>query len=175
MVVQFFGHVEVTDVGSGAVETAGNRDGHFAEAKEAVDGFALVEVRSKEEAVELGPPLPEDRRRRGERDPAGIRSMTDPSMMDVGRTVQAVWKLESARIIAGLTRIVHDVGRAEEFAQAAPVSALVQWPETGVPDNPDAWPMTTAKRRAIDDIPRAEHPRGCTAASGRCPHRPNDS
>jgi RNA polymerase sigma factor (sigma-70 family) len=76
--------------------------------------------------------------------------------MDIGRTVQAVWKLESARIIAGLTRIVHDVGRAEEFAQDALVSALEQWPETGVPDNPGAWLMTTAKRRAIDDIRRAE-------------------
>ena len=56
--------------------------------------------------------------------------------MDVGRTVDAVWKLESARIIAGLTRLVHDVGRAEEFAQDALVAALEQWPRTGVPDNP---------------------------------------
>jgi len=76
--------------------------------------------------------------------------------MDVGRTVQAVWKLESARIIAGLTRLVHDVGRAEEFAQDALVAALEQWPRSGVPDNPAAWLMTTAKRRAIDDIRRAE-------------------
>jgi RNA polymerase sigma factor (sigma-70 family) len=75
--------------------------------------------------------------------------------MDVGQTVQAVWKLESARIIAGLTRLVHDVGRAEEFAQDALVAALEQWPATGVPDNPAAWLMTTAKRRAIDDIRRA--------------------
>jgi RNA polymerase sigma factor (sigma-70 family) len=76
--------------------------------------------------------------------------------MDVGRTVQAVWKLESARIIAGLTRLVHDVGRAEEFAQDAVVAALEQWPRSGVPDNPAAWLMTTAKRRAIDDLRRTE-------------------
>jgi RNA polymerase sigma factor (sigma-70 family) len=76
--------------------------------------------------------------------------------MDVGRTVQAVWKLESARIIAGLTRMVHDVGRAEEFAQDALVAALEQWPDSGVPANPGAWLMTTAKRRAIDDIRRTE-------------------
>src|SRR5262245_63645086 len=76
--------------------------------------------------------------------------------MDVGQTVQAVWKLESARIIAGLTRLVHDVGRAEEFAQDALVAALEQWPATGVPDNPAGWLMTTAKRRAIDDIRRAD-------------------
>jgi RNA polymerase sigma factor (sigma-70 family) len=74
---------------------------------------------------------------------------------DVGRTVQAVWKLESARIIAGLTKLVHDVGRAEEFAQDALVAALEQWPRSGVPDNPAAWLMTTARRRAIDDIRRA--------------------
>src|SRR6266540_585820 len=75
--------------------------------------------------------------------------------MDIGQTVQAVWKLESARIIAGLTRLVHDVGRAEEFAQDALLAALEQWPRAGVPDNPAAWLMTTAKRRAIDDIRRA--------------------
>ena len=75
--------------------------------------------------------------------------------LDVGRTVQAVWKLESARIIAGLTKLVHDVGRAEEFAQDALVAALEQWPRSGIPDNPAAWLMTTARRRAIDDIRRA--------------------
>ena len=77
-------------------------------------------------------------------------------MMDIGRTVQAVWKLESARIIAGLTRLVHDVGLAEEFAQDAWVAALEQWPRTGVPDNPGAWLTATARRRAIDSIRRAE-------------------
>ncbi len=82
--------------------------------------------------------------------------MDGVTTVDIGRTVQAVWRLESARIIAGLTQLVRDVGRAEEFAQDAVVAALEQWPATGVPDNPGAWLMTTAKRRAIDDIRRAE-------------------
>lgn len=74
--------------------------------------------------------------------------------MEVPRAVDAIWKLESARIIAGLTRLTHDVGRAEEFAQDALVAALEQWPAAGVPENPGAWLMTTAKRRAIDDLRR---------------------
>src|ERR1700740_296727 len=65
-------------------------------------------------------------------------------------TIDAVWRIESARIIAGLTRIVHDVGLAEELAQDALVAALERWPESGVPDNPGAWLMATAKHRAID-------------------------
>ncbi|MEV8631603.1 sigma-70 family RNA polymerase sigma factor [Streptosporangium sp. NPDC051023] len=77
-------------------------------------------------------------------------------MTDVHRTVDAVWKLESARIIAGLTRLVHDVGLAEELAQDALVSALEQWPESGVPDNPGAWLTAIAKRRAIDRIRRSQ-------------------
>ncbi|GLY66809.1 sigma-70 family RNA polymerase sigma factor [Amycolatopsis taiwanensis] len=77
-------------------------------------------------------------------------------MIDVRRTVDAIWKLESAAIIGGLTRMVHDVGLAEELAQDALVAALEQWPESGVPDNPGAWLMTTAKRRAIDRLRRSE-------------------
>ncbi|MFJ3875988.1 sigma-70 family RNA polymerase sigma factor [Streptomyces sp. NPDC090077] len=77
-------------------------------------------------------------------------------MPDVHRTVDAVWKLESARIIAGLTRMVRDVGLAEELAQDALVAALEQWPVQGVPDNPGAWLTTTAKRRAVDRIRRSE-------------------
>lgn len=77
-------------------------------------------------------------------------------MTDAHRTVDAVWKLESARIIAGLTRLVHDVGLAEEFAQDALVAALEQWPADGVPDNPGAWLMAVAKRRAIDQIRRSQ-------------------
>ncbi|MFF0578203.1 DUF6596 domain-containing protein [Streptosporangium saharense] len=76
-------------------------------------------------------------------------------MTDVHRTVDAVWKLESAKIVAGLTRLVHDVGLAEELAQDALVSALEQWPESGVPDNPGAWLTAVAKRRAVDHIRRA--------------------
>src|SRR5438132_7639921 len=70
------------------------------------------------------------------------------------RVIDAVWRIESARIIAGLTRIVRDVGLAEELAQDALVAALERWPESGIPDNPGAWLMATAKHRAIDNIRR---------------------
>jgi RNA polymerase sigma factor (sigma-70 family) len=73
---------------------------------------------------------------------------------DTHRTIEAVWKIESARVIAGLTRIVHDVGVAEELAQDALVAALEQWPTDGIPDNPGAWLMGTAKHRAIDYLRR---------------------
>lgn len=69
---------------------------------------------------------------------------------DTHRVVESIWRMESARIIAGLTRIVRDVGVAEELAQDALVAALEQWPESGVPDNPGAWLMAAAKHRAID-------------------------
>lgn len=73
---------------------------------------------------------------------------------DIHRTIDAVWRIESARIIAGLARIVRDVGLAEELAQDALVSALEQWPESGLPDNPGAWLMAAAKHRAIDHFRR---------------------
>ncbi|MGS2646776.1 RNA polymerase sigma factor [Streptosporangium sp. G12] len=73
---------------------------------------------------------------------------------DAHRVVEAVWRIESARVIAGLARMVHDVGLAEELAQDALVIALEQWPRTGVPDNPGAWLMLTAKHRAIDLLRR---------------------
>ena len=69
-------------------------------------------------------------------------------------TVEAVWRIESARVIAGLARLVRDVGVAEELAQDALVAALEQWPRDGVPDNPGAWLMATAKHRAIDALRR---------------------
>ena len=69
-------------------------------------------------------------------------------------TIDAVWRIESARLIAGLARIVRDVGIAEELAQDALVAALEQWPESGVPTNPGAWLMATAKHRAIDLLRR---------------------
>jgi RNA polymerase sigma-70 factor, ECF subfamily len=75
---------------------------------------------------------------------------------DVERTIEAVWRIESARLIAGLARIVRDVGVAEDLAQEALVAALEQWPESGVPDNPGAWLMGTAKHRAIDRLRREE-------------------
>ncbi|KPV58664.1 RNA polymerase subunit sigma-24 [Paenibacillus sp. A3] len=70
------------------------------------------------------------------------------------RTIDAIWRIESAKIIAGLARIVRDVGVAEDLAQDALVVALEKWPEAGIPDNPGAWLMTTAKRRALDWLRR---------------------
>ena len=72
------------------------------------------------------------------------------SATDTHSAIDAVWRIESARIIAGLTRIVRDVGLAEELAQDALVAALEQWPQSGIPDNPGAWLMAAAKNRAID-------------------------
>ncbi len=73
---------------------------------------------------------------------------------DTHRTIDAVWRIESPRLIAGLTRIVRDLGLAEDLAQDALVAALQQWPESGVPDNPGAWLMAAAKHRAIDHFRR---------------------
>ena len=74
--------------------------------------------------------------------------------MDTHRTIEAVWRIESARLIAGLGRIVRDIDLAEELAQDALVSALEQWPASGVPRNPGAWLMAAAKNRAIDALRR---------------------
>src|SRR5882757_4278475 len=68
--------------------------------------------------------------------------------------IDAVWRIESARLIAGLARIVGDVGLAEDLAQDALVAALEKWPESGVPDNPGAWLMATARNKAIDQVRR---------------------
>jgi RNA polymerase sigma factor (sigma-70 family) len=78
------------------------------------------------------------------------------SVVEAHRAVDAVWRLESARIIAGLARIVRDVGLAEDLAQEALVAALRQWPESGIPPNPGAWLMATAKHQAIDRVRRDE-------------------
>ena len=75
-------------------------------------------------------------------------------MTEATRAIEAVWRIESARLIAGLARIVRDVGLAEDLAQEALVAALEQWPQAGVPDNPGAWLMATAKHRAIDALRR---------------------
>lgn len=72
------------------------------------------------------------------------------------RAIDAVWRIESAKLIAGLARMTGDVGAAEDLAQDALVAALERWPETGVPDNPGAWLMATAKRRAIDGFRRSK-------------------
>ncbi|WP_437276134.1 RNA polymerase sigma factor [Sorangium sp. So ce375] len=79
--------------------------------------------------------------------------MTAP---DVHRAIHAVFRIESARLIAGLARMVRDVGLAEELAQDALLTALERWPESGVPDKPGAWLMATAKRRAIDELRRSK-------------------
>jgi DNA-directed RNA polymerase specialized sigma24 family protein len=71
------------------------------------------------------------------------------------RAIDAVWRIESPRLIAGLARMVRDVGLAEDLAQDALVAALETWPRSGVPDNPGAWLMATAKHRAIDGFRRA--------------------
>jgi len=73
---------------------------------------------------------------------------------DTHRAIDAVWRIESARLIAGLTRIVRDVGLAEDLAQDALIAALEQWPESGIPEKPGAWLMATAKHRAIDQLRR---------------------
>ncbi|MBD2870587.1 RNA polymerase sigma factor [Paenibacillus arenilitoris] len=74
----------------------------------------------------------------------------------VKRTIDAIWRIESAKLIAGLTRMVRDVGLAEDLAQDALIVAMERWPAAGIPDNPGAWLMTTAKRRAIDLMRRSK-------------------
>src|ERR1043166_5410699 len=76
--------------------------------------------------------------------------------IDTHGAIDAVWRIESAKLIAGLTRMVRDVGLAEDLAQDALVAALQEWPESGVPRNPGAWLMAIAKRRAIDHFRRAK-------------------
>jgi RNA polymerase sigma factor (sigma-70 family) len=78
------------------------------------------------------------------------------SITETHQAIDAVWRIESARLIAGLARIVRDVGLAEELAQDALVVALEKWPEAGIPDNPGAWLMATAKHRALDHFRRAK-------------------
>ncbi|HJW47013.1 MAG TPA: RNA polymerase sigma factor [Lysobacter sp.] len=82
------------------------------------------------------------------------RTHGDDTRDRVLRTIDAVWRMESAKLIASLARMLRDVGLAEELAQDALVVALEQWPQSGVPDNPGAWLMTTAKHRAIDRLRR---------------------
>src|SRR5579863_10730621 len=77
-------------------------------------------------------------------------------MSDVHRTIEAVWKIESTRLIAGIARVTRDIGVAEELSQDALVTALELWPEAGIPENPEAWLRTAAKRRAIDYLRRGQ-------------------
>src|SRR5579863_8075754 len=75
---------------------------------------------------------------------------------DTNRAIEAVWRIEAARLIAGLAKMTRNVGTAEELAQDALVIALADWPKNGIPANPGAWLMQTAKRRAIDQFRRAK-------------------
>ena len=77
-------------------------------------------------------------------------------MSDVHKTIEAVWKIESTRLIAAIARVTQDIGIAEELAQDALVTALEVWPDEGIPENPGAWLMTAAKRRAIDSLRRGK-------------------
>jgi RNA polymerase sigma factor (sigma-70 family) len=83
------------------------------------------------------------------------------------RAVEAVWRIESAKLVAALTRVTGDVGLAEDLAQEALVAALERWPQTGVPDNPAAWLMATAKHRAVDVFRRTQRLERKTAELGR--------
>ena len=94
---------------------------------------------------------------------------------DTHRAIDAVWRIESARIIAALARMVRDVGLAEDLAQDAFVAALQQWPESGVPDRPGAWLMATAKHRAIDVLRRRARLERKHAEIGRALDAPQDA
>ena len=143
-------------------------DGPFTETKELVAGFWILQGKSKDEIVarlsqapfeygnlEIRDPAPP---RTGRRATRRGRSADEqgPFEIDANRTVEAVWRIESPKLIAGLTRMVRDIGVAEELAQDAFVAALTQWPGEGIPRNPGAWLMSIAKRRAIDRFRRAE-------------------
>lgn len=98
--------------------------------------------------------------------------MVPPTLVDVpaGTTAEAItatWRAESTRLVGALTRMTRSIQLAEDLAQDALVAALEQWPETGVPNNPAAWLMTTAKRRGVDSIRRAENLRRKTEEIGR--------
>lgn len=101
--------------------------------------------------------------------------MSDPAStatVDVHRVVDAVWRMESAKLLGALTRVTGNVGLAEELAQDALVAALEQWPADGVPDRPGAWLMSTAKHRAIDAFRRGATLQRKTAELGRSSPRP---
>src|SRR4029079_6643907 len=106
----------------------------------------------------MGQAVPQDRRRWRFTGPGSLRRVTIGWMtpVETHQAIDAVWRIEAPRLIAGLTRIVRDVALAEDLAQDALVAALEQWPESGVPDNPGAWLMATAKHRGIDRLRRNE-------------------
>ena len=152
-------------------------DGPFTESKELIAGYWLWQVRDMDEAIEwikrapfdggiqielrpvfeeedFGDEFTPELREQERRLRAQAEKPVVATRSDTNRAIETVWRIESARLIAGLTRIVRDVGLAEELSQDALVAALEQWPESGVPDNPGAWLMATAKHRAIDLLRR---------------------
>src|SRR5262249_50352993 len=147
-------------------------DGPFTEAKEIVAGYWVWECASRDEAIEwlkrapfdggveielrqifetddFGEQLTPELRQANERLRQQAVKNYRVTSTATHRAIDAVWRIESARLIAGLTRIVGDVAVAEDPAQDALVAALERWPNCGIPDNPGAWLMTTAKRRGI--------------------------
>ena len=114
---------------------------------------AMVEIRPVFEAEDFGEELTPELRARGGRMRRQVAGRPGPWATSTAPST-AVWRIESARLIAGVARVVRDVGLAEDVAQEALVAALEQWPESGVPDNPGAWLMATAKHRAIDRLRR---------------------
>jgi RNA polymerase sigma factor (sigma-70 family) len=118
-------------------------------------------------AQDTSPPRARALARAGEDALIGGVSSSDVQRTDVQRTVEAVWRIESPRLVAGLARIVRDVGLAEELAQDALVAALEQWPAEGIPDNPGAWLMAAARNRAIDHVRRSERLAETQAELGR--------
>src|SRR6185312_12415443 len=97
--------------------------------------------------------LPRGRSKSGRR-PRAPERRTLTCMSDVAKTIEAVWKIESTRLIAAIARVTRDIGIAEELAQDALVTALEVWPDEGIPEKPGAWLMTAAKRRGIDSLRR---------------------
>src|SRR5215831_10022905 len=90
---------------------------------------------------------------------AGYRQRAPSSTMtapDLSRSIEAIWRIEFPKLVAGLMRFTGDLGGSEDLAQDALVAALEHWPRTGVPERPGAWLMTTAKRRALDQLRRVK-------------------
>ncbi len=133
-------------------------DGPFAESKEVIGGYALIAADTREAAVETTRAFMQlhlDHWPEWEGE-CEVREVVVPGAVSEAthRAIEAVWRIESARVIATLARVVGDVGLAEDLAQDALVAALEKWPAAGVPDRPGAWLMATAKRRALDHLRR---------------------
>ena len=153
--------VEVTD---GKVRVI---DGPFAEAKELIGGFAILEVDSLAEAVEharkfallVGTERVDVRRVVEAEDLSSTRPDSTPLAMNAANldaTVATLWRVESPRVLARLARFVGDLDTAEELAQDTFVAAIEKWRQDGVPDNPAAWLHTTARYLAVDRIRRRD-------------------